>query len=208
MAGQMPQQALDTLAREQGGLAAGVPDGVAQTGAAVPDVPLLDVHGAPTSLYSAMGERPSVVILYRGAWCPFCNIALRTYQDELLPALVERGVGLVAVSPQVPDGSLSMQQKNDLEYAVVSDPGNTLARGWGVLTAPSDEVAAFQRGIGLDLHEVNADGTTALPMPTVAIVDTARTLRWIDVHPDYTTRTEPAEITTALDELEFSPRGE
>ena len=36
-------------------------------------------------------------------------------------------------------------------------------------------------------------------MPTVAIVDAHGVLRWIDVHPDYTSRTEPADILAALD---------
>jgi hypothetical protein len=56
--------------------------------------------------------------------------------------------------------------------------------------------------LGLDLEAVNADGTSALPMPTVAILDPDRTLRWIDVHPDYSTRTTPAEILNALDAQE------
>lgn len=197
----MPQEALDALEREQTGLAsAGVPDGVAQAGTAVSDVSLLDVHGEPTTLHAATGARPTVVVLYRGAWCPYCNLALRTYQDELVLALSERGVGLLAVSPEKADGSLSMQQKNELTFTVASDPGNTLAREWGVLTAPTDDVAAVQRGGGLDLRDVNADGTTGLPMPTVAILDAGHVLRWIDVHPDYTTRTEPAEILAAVDE--------
>ena len=44
---------------------------------------------------------------------------------------------------------------------------------------------------GLDLTQVNADGTTGLPMPTVLIADADGVIRWIDVYPDYTTRTEP-----------------
>ena len=53
----------------------------------MPDGDLLDVHGAPTSLARLRGGRPAVVVFYRGAWCPYCNIALRTYQAELVPAL-------------------------------------------------------------------------------------------------------------------------
>ncbi len=41
-------------------------------------------------------------------------------------------------------------------------------------------------------------------MPTVLILDPDLTVRWIDVHPNYTTRTEPAEIFSALDELDAS----
>jgi hypothetical protein len=109
------------------------------------------------------------------------------YQQHLLPGLVGRGVRLVAVSPQAPDGSLSMRDKHDLSFTVVSDPGNGIARGLGILTRPSNEARAAQLQLGLDLTAVNADGTTGVPMPTVAILDGNHVLRRIDVHPDYST---------------------
>ncbi|MGH2796328.1 MAG: peroxiredoxin-like family protein [Thermoleophilaceae bacterium] len=139
-------------------------------------------------------------MLYRGAWCPYCNAALRTYQQELLPRLAERGAALIAVSPQKPDGSLSMQEKNALKFPVLSDPGNAIARALGVLTTPSDEALATQREHGLDLTETNADGTAELPMPTTAVLDATGRLRWLDVHPDYTTRSEPDAILDALEQ--------
>ena len=110
-------------------------------------------------------------------------------------------MGLVAVSPQRPDGSLNPQDKNRLTFNVFSDPGNQMAKAVGILTAASDEARAAQLHFGLDLTAVNADATTGLPMPTTIIVDANRVIRWIDVHPDYTTRSEPAQILAALDNL-------
>jgi peroxiredoxin len=170
-------------------------------GITIPNAALLDVQGAPTTLYAATGGRPAVLVFYRGSWCPYCNIALSVYQQHLLTPLTQRGVGLVAISPQAPDQSLSMQQKHDLGINVVSDPGNSIAGALGVLTQPSDEARAAQLYLGLDLTAVNADGTITLPVPTVAITDADHTLRWIDVRPDYSTRTEPAQILAAADQL-------
>jgi peroxiredoxin len=202
MAGGPPDPVMAVFGEEQALLATGgLPAGVAELGETVPDLELLDAHGAATTLYEATAGRTSVVILYRGAWCPYCNIALATYQAKLLPELTDRGVNLVAISPQRPDGSLSMQEKNDLAFTVLSDPGNKLARHFGVLTQPSEDARSAQLKLGLDLTEVNADGTTELPMPTTAIVDANHRLRWIDVHPDYSARTEPKQILDALDEL-------
>jgi hypothetical protein len=82
---------------------------------------------------------------------------------------------------------------------VLSDPGNRLAIALGVLTAPTPDVAAAQHALGLDLTVVNADGTHGLPMPTVALVDRDGIVRWIDVHPDYSTRTEPDDVLRAAD---------
>jgi peroxiredoxin len=192
---------MSAFAREQAALAGLEPVGVIAVGTTLTDAELLDPRGQATTLSAALGGRRGVLVFYRGAWCPYCNIALNSYQADLLGELEQRGVALVAVSPQTPDGSLSMQEKNDLRFTVLSDPGNSLARSAGIVTAPSEEARAAQLQLGLDLQTVNADGTAALPMPTVLILDPDLTVRWVDVHPDYTTRSESAEILQALDHL-------
>jgi peroxiredoxin len=202
IAGQIPGELLKAFSAEQAGLdARGIPNGVAQPGDSLGDFDLLDVHGEPTTLSRELRGRTAVVVLYRGAWCPYCNLALRAYQDDLVPTLDDKGIALVAISPQKPDGSLSAQEKNELSFAVLSDPGNTIATRLGVMTAPSQDAQAAQRVIGVDLSELNADGSDGLPMPTVLIVDATGVIRWIDVHPNYTTRTEVSDILAALHAL-------
>jgi peroxiredoxin len=201
MAAQPPSKTMDAFTREQADLAASVPAGIAPAGTILPDTELLDVHGAATTLYAAAGGGTSVLVFYRGAWCPYCNIALSAYQDQLFPQLTGRGIQLVAVSPQKPDGSLTMQQKHSLAFTVVSDPGNVIAGRLGILTQPSEEARAAQLQLGLDLAGVNADGTVTLPMPATVILDASHAVRWIDVHPDYNTRTEPWQVIGALDRL-------
>jgi peroxiredoxin len=198
----MPTEVMDIFAAEQVSLdAAGVPTGVSGPGGLMPDGELLDVHGAATSLAQVRAGRPAVVVFYRGAWCPYCNIALRNYQAELAPALADRGFVMIAVSPQKPDGSLSATQINELTYAVVSDPGNQLASALGILTEPSPQATAAQQKLGLDLAEHNADGGLTLPMPTTVVVDAIGVIRWIDVHPNYTTRSEVPDILAAVDSI-------
>ena len=115
-----------------------MPEAAAKAGSAMPDGDLLDAHGQATTLTAGAGK-PAVVVFYRGAWCPYCNIALRNYQANLTPELDARGIALIAVSPQKPDGSLSMAEKNDLTFAVLSDPGNQIAGALGILTAPTED---------------------------------------------------------------------
>ena len=196
----IPTEVISAFVAEQVSLdGAGVPTGVSAPGAVIPDADLLDVHGAATSLAQARAGRPAVVVFYRGAWCPYCNIALRVYQAELAPALEDRGYAMIAVSPQKPDGSLTAAETNELTYTVVSDPGNQIASALGILTAPSTEAVAAQQKLGLDLAEHNADGSLTLPMPTTVVVDATGVIRWIDVHPNYTTRSEVPDILAAVD---------
>ena len=200
-AGQLPPDIAEAFVTEQRDLAAaGNPSGVAEPGSQLPDGKLLDVGGQPTTLAQNLGGKPAVIVFYRGAWCPYCNIALRTYQAQLVPALAERRIGLVAISPQAPDGSLSTKESKELTFTVLSDPGNQIAGQLGILTAPSDGTRAAQLQLGLDLTQVNADGTTGLPMPTVVIADADGVIRWIDVHADYTTRTELGQVLQAVTE--------
>ena len=138
-----------------------------------------------------------MLVFYRGAWCPYCNVALRSYQLELEPALNELGATLIAISPQLPDGSLSMKEKHELSFPVLSDPANALARALGIVAAPNPETQAAQLKLGLDVSTQNIDDESDLPMPTVLIVDAAGDIRWIDVHPNYTTRSEPGDILDA-----------
>jgi peroxiredoxin len=202
MAGQAPAEVLAVFEAEQAELnTVGVPATAATPGTQLPDVELISAEGTPVSLHAVTNGSPAVIVFYRGAWCPYCNITLKTYQDQLLPDLAERGVALVAVSPQKPDGSLTMQQKHELTFPVLSDPGNILAGVLGILTAPNAQAREAQAKLGLDVSVENADGTPTLPMPTVAITDVDHILRWIDIHPDYTTRSEPATILAALDRV-------
>ena len=196
---QAPAELLAPFAAEQAALdAAGLPEGIPTPGTPMPDGNVVDVHGEATTLKQARAGRPAVVVFYRGAWCPYCNLTLRTYERQLMPALAAEGVALIAVSPQTPDGSLTMLETNELSYAVLSDPGNHIAGQLGILTAASDGARASQAALGIDVAKGNADGTDTVPMPTVLVVDAAGIIRWIDVHPNYGTRTEPAQILEAV----------
>ena len=181
--------------------ALGVPESVISPGSIVDDAPVLDASGRETTLYAVLGDAPGVLVFYRGGWCPYCNIALRNYQLELLPSLMERGIQLVALTPQLPDASLSTVEKNELDFAVLTDLDNKLANFVGILSRPSEEVLAAQRGRGLDIAADNNTHTADLPMPTVIVLDANRIVRFIDVHPNYTTRTEASEILAAIEQL-------
>jgi peroxiredoxin len=171
---------------------------VAAVGTAVADFKLQDATGGQVSLDEIIANGPAVLVFYRGAWCPYCNTTLHTYQQELLPQLETLGVRLVAISPQLPDGSLTMKESNELEFSVLSDVGNEVARSLNITYRQEQEVRDAAGQLGLDLTVVNGTEVAELPHPTVLIVNQDKTIRFIDVHPDYTTRTDPEEIVAAL----------
>ena len=182
--GSIPQEALALIAREREALAtAGVPAGAPQVGQTLPDAGLLDMNGDPVTLYGLLGGRPAVLVFYRGEWCPWCNLALHAYQEQLIPHLDKAGVPLLALSPQKPDRSLVMAQKHGrVTFTVASDPANTLARMLGILSPErSEEARAASKVSGSDAAIANIDGTDEVPMPTTLVVDASRVVRWADV---------------------------
>ncbi len=176
----------------------GVPAGTVTVGQTLESFTLDDATGAPVTLDQLVKAGPAVIVFYRGGWCPYCNLALRTYQRDLLPELGAFGARLVAISPQSPDQSLSTAEKAGLDFTVLSDPASRVAQQVGIVFQQADDVLDAQRKLGLDLAQVNAEGSTMLPRPTVLIVDPDRTVRFVDVQPDYTARTEVVDILAAL----------
>lgn len=168
----------------------------AEVGAEVGDFTLPGADGGPSGLGELVAAGPAVLVFYRGQWCPYCNLTLRTYQQELLPELTALGATLAAISPQRPDGSLPAAE---LEFPVLSDVGSTVARGLGLSYPVSAPVREAMEALGTDLEEVN--GTWELVHPAVVVVGQDRVIRYIDVHPDFTTRTEPAQILEAVKSL-------
>ncbi len=67
---------------------AGVPTDAAMVGSVMPDGDLLDPVGAPTSLTAVRAGRTAVVVFYRGAWCPYCTLALPGWPSGLAPSSV------------------------------------------------------------------------------------------------------------------------
>jgi len=179
----------------------GVPPDTIKVGDRLDSFTLDDATRRRVSLKQIVESGPAVIVFYRGGWCPYCNLALRTYQSDLLPQLDGFDARLVAISPQSPDASLSTAEKADLSFTLLSDPGSRLATRIGVAFQQTNEVLAAQRQLGLDLAQVNAEGATRLPRPTVLIVDRDRVVRFVDVQPDYTARTEVADIVAALADL-------
>jgi peroxiredoxin len=196
----LPDLIAATFTAQQTALAASSAPAVA-AGTSVPDAALLTATGAPTTLAQVLDGTTAAVVFYRGGWCPYCNLTLRSYQAELLPQLEGLGVKLIAISPQRPDQSLSTQEKAHLAFDVVSDPNNALAEALGIVDEGRSEVRAAQAALGVDLAQVNEGGDLRLPMPAVVVIDADRRVRWADVHPDYTTRTEAASIVDAVKSL-------
>ena len=165
-----------------------------------PDFTLPNHRGEPVSLRSLLGAGPVVVTFYRGGWCPYCNIQLRAYQVAW-PEMAELGAALVAISPQLPDGSLSTAEANELAFDVLSDVGNKVGRSYGLVWTLPEELQAALRSSNKALPPINGDDSWELPVPATYVIAPDRRVVLAAIDVDYRTRLEPDAILAALRSL-------
>jgi len=108
---------------------------------------------------------------------------------------------LVAVSPQIASGSKDMQTALSLTFPVVSDPGNAVARTYGLVFTVPEYIRPIYEKFGIDLPAANGEASFELPVPATYVIDKQGVIRWAHVDLDYTKRAEPADVLAALDAL-------
>jgi peroxiredoxin len=161
-----------------------------------------EVGGGIVELDALLETGPVVLIFFRFAGCPACNIALPYYQRQLWPQLQDLGAQLLALSPQIPDRLLEIKQRHGLEFLVATDLGNDIGRKLGILYSfdEASRRAALKRGNAIG--DVTGTGTWELPMPTVVVIDSSRVVRYAEVSPDWLVRTEGEPIVQAVREID------
>jgi peroxiredoxin len=176
---------------------AGIGSTAPKIGEAAPDFRLPDQLGREVNSQGLRAEGPLVISFYRGNWCPYCNLEMRALQQNL-PQIEEAGARLVAISPQLPDESMSMAEKHELAFPVLSDVGNRIARQYGLLFTVSEKLRPMYARFGIDLPKSNGDDSFELPVPGTFVLDRDGIVRDAFVDPDYKKRMEPERILEAL----------
>jgi peroxiredoxin len=171
--------------------------GAPRVGDPVPAFRLPDARGGEVALDDLLIGGPVVLVFYRGAWCPYCNLQLAAYQGALAD-IRAAGAVLVAVSPQTPDQSLTFAVQKALEFPVLSDVGNAVARQYGLVFTQSDAATATSRELGIELADFNGDDSNTLPAASTFVIGQDGVVRFASVSGDYRWRVGPEEVLAAL----------
>lgn len=175
----------------------GITNHAPQVGDMLNNFVLSNQLGQQRSLAELRKSGPVVVVFYRGGWCPYCNLELRAYQ-QILPEIKAAGAQLVAVTPELPDSSLSTLEKNELEFEVLSDVGADYAKEIGIAFTLPEELRQIYAELGGDLEKFNGAGLFDLPIPATFVVDTAGQIAFAHVDVDYTTRANPEDVLSVV----------
>ncbi len=192
---------LDVMNQAASQLAADMPQPGLKVGEKAPDFALKDPYGKTIRLSDQLKKGPVVLVFYRGAWCPYCNLQLHTLKDTL-PEITRYGATLVAVTPQMPDKSLGQIEKDGFPFEILSDLDDRVVKSYNLYWEVSDKLDnAYKHSFGLDITAFNGPGRRGLPVPGTFIIDRDGTIRAAYADTDYKKRMEPADILAALKPL-------
>jgi peroxiredoxin len=169
-----------------------------RSGDTVDPFTLDEVGGETLASDTLLRNGPLVLVFFRFAGCPACNIALPYYQRYLAPGLAVLGANLVAVSPQVPERLVEIKRRHQLDFFVAADRDNTLARRLDILYSYDEASRQAALAKGRPIGEVTGTNTWELPMPAVIVIGQDGVVRFADVSPDWLDRTEAGPVLDAV----------
>jgi peroxiredoxin len=135
-----------------------------------------------------LAKGPVVVTVYRGGWCPFCNLELKAYQ-AVLPRIAAAGASIVAISPERPDNTVSTAEKNALSFPVLSDVGQAVGKAFGVVDAFTDDLRSVYEGFKLDIPvKYGVPDDWSLPLSATYVIGVDGVVLFADTRVDYRER--------------------
>lgn len=167
-------------------------------GASVPDVKIHNAGGQEVSLHELVTRQPTVLVFYRGSWCPYCMKHLAALA-ELQPQLVAAGFQLVAISADQSSLLAKTPGQDHRQFALYSDNRMEAAKSFGItFEVPSELVAKYKNEYHVDLEAYSGQTHHLLPHPAVFITDKAGVIRFAHVNPDFRVRLTAEEILAAI----------
>lgn len=166
-------------------------------GARVPAVVVQTVEGNELDLATAAAQKPTLLIFYRGSWCPYCNRHLAALA-EIEPELLGLGYQILAVSPDEAPGLRAAAEKNHLNYRLLSDRTMDASAAFGLAFRVDASTVAQYRGYKIDLPPVPGEPSARwLPVPAVYITGRDGVVKYVHTDPDYKARLAPADVLAA-----------
>ncbi|KTF10464.1 peroxiredoxin-like family protein [Pseudoalteromonas carrageenovora] len=175
-----------------------IKDNALQIGAKVENFSLVNHNGESIKLNDLLNKGPVIVSFYRGGWCPYCNLELKALNDYLAQFKTQ-SAQLIAISPQLPDETLSTTQKNELDFDVLSDVSNKVAEQFGLLFTLDERIQALYTQFGIDFEHYYGDKSFKLPLPATYVINQEGVITYAFLNEDYTLRAEPIDIMAALE---------
>lgn len=147
-------------------------------GTKAPDSELLTLDGHKTTMAEAFAGKPTVVIFFRGGWCPFCNRQLAGLAERELD-LRRLGYQIIGISADPPDKLAPILKADHIRYRLFSDRDAESSAAYGLAYRISPDAGADYRANGIELTPAPDGNGFWLPVPAAYIVDRTGTIRFV-----------------------------
>lgn len=167
-----------------------------KAGVKAPNPALATVEGKKTDLATIAGDKPTVLIFYRGGWCPYCNRHLAELA-KIEGDLIKMGYQMVAVSPDTPAELNKSTEKNSLTYKLFSDSSAEAAKQFGIAFKVEESlVTKYKNDYKIDLEASSGQTHHILPVPSVFILKKGQIV-YAYSNPDYRIRLKGDDVLAA-----------
>ena len=168
-------------------------------GAATPNVILQSLSGKDVSLSSLLKHKRTVLIFYRGGWCPFCNVHLSDLVT-IEHKITAKGFQIIAISPDTPAELSKTLTKDHLTYKLYSDSAAEAMKKFGVAYRLDDDTFfKMKNDYGVDLEKSSGKAHHILPVPSVFVIGKDGKIAYVHSNPDYKVRLKASEILSVID---------
>lgn len=181
-------------------LAKSLPNPGIHVGEKAPNFRLKNTFGKEINLQDELKKGPIILVFYRGAWCPFCNMHMHALQQSM-DEFKKYGAQLIAITPQTPDKSVEQIKKDGYPFEILSDLDNSVMKEYKLYFELPKELLDIYKRHGLDIESYNGENRTGLPIPGAFVIDQRGVVRAMQANTDYKIRMEPNDIVKALQEI-------
>jgi peroxiredoxin len=155
-------------------------------GMLVPNIKLTTIDGAPVSLRAFTMQKPTIILFYRGGWCPYCSRQLASLKD-IEGELVELGYQILAISPESPERLQGQKLETEFAVTLLSDHKLNAIRSFGVGYYMDEATVSRYQSNGILLTS-DSTGTPVLPAPALFFVNTQGQILFNYVNPNFKVR--------------------
>lgn len=163
------------------------------TGQKIPETNLTDKDGKTVNTKELFKNKPTILVFYRGGWCPYCNKHLSELA-AIEEDLKSMGYQVLAISPDAAAELKAATIKDKLGYALYSDSEGLLSRTMGIAYQSPEKYKSL---ISKSSGGLNKD---FLPVPSLFIVSNSGEILFEYINPDYSKRI-PADLVKVVAEF-------
>ncbi len=163
-------------------------------GEKIPNIILKSADNADVQVSDLLKKKKTVLVFYRGGWCPYCNLHLQALA-EAEKQILDQGFQIIAVSPDAPANLKVTAEKDKVKYTLLSDAKGELIKAVGIAYEAPENYKSV-----INVHS-NGINTNFLPVPSVFVVNTENEILFEYVSPDFKHRISAELLVSVLKNL-------